>query len=350
MIVIFDTHPVQYRGPLFKRISALCPGGLIVAYGSVCSLRGYFDSEFGKTIAWDVDLMQGYHWIDLSCGTKSRSLCRQSIDIVQLIINRRPDAALFVHFNSLGQRAAYLVCLLLGVPIWLRTETQDQAFDRGPLKAWVRRSIWTIIYRTVARAFYIGELNRKHLLSHGIAAATLSASRYCVADGVRRLPLNEKIGLRNRMRAELGLKEEDLVIGFCGKLIAKKNPLLLLEAFELVRTKCESSCRLVFIGSGELEEHLRHRSEAISAEVKFVGFVNQEALPMHYLAFDVFVLPSKREGETWGLVVNEALQAGCAVAVSSAVGCAEDFGGWERCRVFEDGHFFVIADPPAGFG
>jgi len=28
------------------------------------------------------------------------------------------------------------------------------------------------------------------------------------------------------------------------------------------------------------------------------------------------VLPSRRAGETWGLVVNEALQAGCAVIVS----------------------------------
>ena len=37
-------------------------------------------------------------------------------------------------------------------------------------------------------------------------------------------------------------------------------------------------------------------------------------------------------GETWGLVANEALQAGCSVIVSEAVGCHADFDGLERFR------------------
>jgi glycosyltransferase involved in cell wall biosynthesis len=55
------------------------------------------------------------------------------------------------------------------------------------------------------------------------------------------------------------------------------------------------------------------------------------------------VLPSRREGETWGLVVNEALQAGCAVAVSDAVGCAVEFGQWERVRVVPQGNAEALA-------
>jgi glycosyltransferase involved in cell wall biosynthesis len=58
--------------------------------------------------------------------------------------------------------------------------------------------------------------------------------------------------------------------------------------------------------------------------------VNQTALLDWYLAADVVVLPSRRVGETWGLVANEALQAGCAVVVSEAVGCAADFGNLEH--------------------
>ncbi|NBS14676.1 MAG: glycosyltransferase, partial [Verrucomicrobia bacterium] len=40
-------------------------------------------------------------------------------------------------------------------------------------------------------------------------------------------------------------------------------------------------------------------------------------------ACDLFCLPS-REGETWGLVVNEALLHGLPVVVSEGVGCAPD--------------------------
>ena len=64
------------------------------------------------------------------------------------------------------------------------------------------------------------------------------------------------------------------------------------------------------------------------------GFVNQSQLPPYYLATDIAILPSQQMGETWGLVVNEALQAGNAVCISDAVGCSVEFSGWERVRVF----------------
>jgi glycosyltransferase involved in cell wall biosynthesis len=50
---------------------------------------------------------------------------------------------------------------------------------------------------------------------------------------------------------------------------------------------------------------------------------------------DVMVLPSRRMGETWGLVANEAMQAGCGVIVSDAVGSGADFKFWDRFRIFK---------------
>ena len=51
---------------------------------------------------------------------------------------------------------------------------------------------------------------------------------------------------------------------------------------------------------------------------------------------DILALPSRRMGETWGLVANESMQAGCGVIVSDAVGSGEDFKTWERFRVFKE--------------
>jgi glycosyltransferase involved in cell wall biosynthesis len=65
--------------------------------------------------------------------------------------------------------------------------------------------------------------------------------------------------------------------------------------------------------------------------------VNQSELGANYLAADVLVLPSRRMGETWGLVVNEALHAGCGVIMTDAVGCYREFGSWERVRVISEG-------------
>jgi glycosyltransferase involved in cell wall biosynthesis len=56
---------------------------------------------------------------------------------------------------------------------------------------------------------------------------------------------------------------------------------------------------------------------------RFVGFRNQHQLSRYYHASDALVLPS-RAGETWGLVVNEALLHGLPCVVSQGVGCGPD--------------------------
>ena len=55
----------------------------------------------------------------------------------------------------------------------------------------------------------------------------------------------------------------------------------------------------------------------------FAGFLNQSEISQAYVAADCLVLPSDY-GETWGLVVNEALASGLPCLVSQACGCAED--------------------------
>jgi len=57
--------------------------------------------------------------------------------------------------------------------------------------------------------------------------------------------------------------------------------------------------------------------------VTFAGFLNQSEIPAAYVASDCLVLPSDY-GETWGLVVNEAMACGRPAIVSDRVGCAPD--------------------------
>ena len=82
------------------------------------------------------------------------------------------------------------------------------------------------------------------------------------------------------------------------------------------------------------------REAAGDADVLFLGFRNQTELPRFFDLCDVFVLPSVEE--PWGLVVNEAMNAGRAVVVSDAVGCAEDL-----VRDGRNGCIFPARDVPA---
>jgi len=121
-------------------------------------------------------------------------------------------------------------------------------------------------------------------------------------------------------RLNLGIKKDDFVFLFAAKLTKKKDPELLIKAFlslNLPYTK------LIIIGNGELEVELKQRYQAHAA-VFFIPFQNQSSMPSVYRLANVFILPSKGPGETWGLAVNEAMASGLGVIVSDKCGCATD--------------------------
>jgi glycosyltransferase involved in cell wall biosynthesis len=63
-----------------------------------------------------------------------------------------------------------------------------------------------------------------------------------------------------------------------------------------------------------------------------------------YVASDCLVLPSDN-GETWGLVVNEAMACGLPALVSDQVGCCADLiVPGETGEVFEFGNYNMLAD------
>jgi glycosyltransferase involved in cell wall biosynthesis len=117
---------------------------------------------------------------------------------------------------------------------------------------------------------------------------------------------------------ELSIPLESTVFLFAGKLSAKKGIDLLLQAFEQLDTP---EAHLVVVGSGPLEDYLRRN---LTNRIHFLGFQNQSKMPTVYKLCDVFVIPSRGPGETWGLAVNEAMASGKAVVASARVGCSPD--------------------------
>jgi glycosyltransferase involved in cell wall biosynthesis len=72
-----------------------------------------------------------------------------------------------------------------------------------------------------------------------------------------------------------------------------------------------------------MEEAARDLAARSDARAVFAGFLNQTEISRAYVAADCLVLPSDY-GETWGLVVNEAMVHGLPAIVSDRVGCGPD--------------------------
>jgi glycosyltransferase involved in cell wall biosynthesis len=138
-------------------------------------------------------------------------------------------------------------------------------------------------------------------------------------------------------RKELGISDDKIVFLFAGKFEPKKNPLLLIKTFKLLLQK-RSDIHLIMVGNGILEGQIKketsniqfpipstqHPSTNSTSNITILPFQNQSLMPIVYRLGDVFVLPSKGPGETWGLAINEAMASGRTVIASDKCGGAKD--------------------------
>src|SRR5688572_14452476 len=161
------------------------PGCIHVVYASDCSIRGHNDKEFGKKVMWDEPMLAGYGHTILNCekgeplsswGSLTGNGVRESLDAIN------PDAVLLTGLNYKFDLVAYINAKQKGIPVWLRCETQDQAITRSAVKGVVRSLIYRSAYPMLSRIFYIGELNKRHYLKHGVPDGKLRPARYGTVD------------------------------------------------------------------------------------------------------------------------------------------------------------------------
>lgn len=125
---------------------------------------------------------------------------------------------------------------------------------------------------------------------------------------------------KQTLRSELNLPKDCRIVAFCGYLIERKRPELLIHAVSALPAADRPV--VLMIGRGPLEDSLRQEARRLGVEIVFCGFREGAELARYYLASDFLVLPS--DDDPWGLVVNEAMAAGLPVISSDACGATED--------------------------
>ena len=348
MLVVFQTHPVQYHAPVFRAVQAQHGIPVTAIYGSDFSVAGYRDQEFGASFAWDTDLLSGYTSIFLSRvadgGAASFDEVRTD-ELAAALGNLTPSAALVAGYSPAFHRSAFLAAWRRRLPILFRAEVSPTPQTGSVVKRAVRAAALRTLYARCARVLYIGVRAREHYEAYGVPDAQLVFSPYCVDTAAFRTGEAARASERGAMRASLGIDTDTLVLLQSGKLTPKKRPDLLLEAARTLPSRLGRQVAVVLVGDGELRPALEQTAAALpGVRVHITGFRNQRELSPYYHAADVAVLPSQHS-ETWGLVVNEALAHGLPCVVSSVVGCGPDLvRAGDTGAVFEVGSADALAD------
>ena len=194
----------------------------------------------------------------------------------------------------------------------------------GPVATVAQRLTRPFIHRTVAVSSAVRE---RLIRDEGVAPETIQV----IDNGVDTDVFHP--GDATAARRHLGLAGDGLLIGAVSRLTEVKGIPHLLEAVAALRDT--RPVRLVIVGDGPERERLEMKTQelGLTDAVDYLGV--RRDLPEIFPAFDVFCLPSIREGSPQ--VLLEAMASGCAVVATTAGGIPEVVEDGESGRVVAPG-------------
>ncbi len=318
---VLATHPIQYHAPLYRALAREVD--LKVYFAHQQTAEGQAKAGFGVAFEWDVPLLEGYDYTFLTNEARTPDVSTfggcSTPEIADIIARERFDAFLVTGWYNRSFWQAMRACWRTGTPLFIRGDSQLGTPRRAAL-----RLVKELFYRSFIPRFdaylVVGERAREYYRYYGASAERMYPVPHFVDNAWFRSHAEtvDPAGLRS----ELGVSDDTALLLFVGKFIPKKRPGDVIAAARRLQDRSQD-IHVVLVGSGYLEPALREAADRLGVPVHFAGFKNQSELPYYYAGADLLVLPSDG-GETWGLVVNEAMACGLPAVVSEAVGCAPD--------------------------
>jgi glycosyltransferase involved in cell wall biosynthesis len=199
---------------------------------------------------------------------------------------------------------------ILWTNLWYHPATLFHRVSR-PLTQW--------IYRHADAVVACGIHVERYLIDRGVDRDRIFLSQQAVNNSlfsVQPSP-SEKDALRRELRAEKGK-----IVLYVGRYDRIKGLEYLVEGFA---TLTNINAMLVLVGEGRERSRIASmvHEKGLGEKVIFRNYVPNHQLPLYYAVANVLVLPSitiRDVKEVWGLVINEAMNQGCPVIATSAVG------------------------------
>lgn len=138
---------------------------------------------------------------------------------------------------------------------------------------------------------------------------------YVPGVGLEVAKFQRTLNFESTLRKELSFKKEDFIILSVGELNPNKNHQVIIKALGLIQNP---NMQYIICGQGELLEELTQlaKEHQVSDQVKFLGF--RDDIQNVFLAADLFVFPSFREGLSVALM--EAMASGLPIIASNIRG------------------------------
>ena len=244
-----------------------------------------------------------------------------------------------VHHPFLSGQLALAYCRPLGIPIVFTHHTRYDLYAQVYLPILPDQLGYSFL-----QAYMPAFCRDIHLViapSEGLAAILremgVDSPIEVIPNGVDLAPFRSPTPID---RASLGLRDDDVVLAFVGRLGVEKNMEFLVRAAAGVLA-AHPNVRLLLVGDGPERDNLedRARHSGVGDRIVFTGLVPYTDVPRYLAASDVFVTASRTEVHP--LSVIEALAAGLPVVGINSPGVSD--------TIIDGQNGFVAQDDLAAF-
>lgn len=332
--LIFDTHPIQYRSPLFRKVCGQDATARVYYFGGAFDGNKWWFKERGAIPkqTWELPLTEGFP--NETLPFSGMPILHRYRAIKSLLETQKPRAVLVFGYYLIENWILWFLCRQKGIAVVFLGETFQEDFTR--LRTIVSRPLRRRFLAGLTKIVTIGTRNYRYYRGLGINETVLVPGKYAVNNDFFLMEPSAWLAARTRIRNELGIGPDDFVTLFVGRLFDRKRPKDLFHIHGAIKSPRHHT---VVVGNGPQENFMKELARE-TPRFHLVGFKNQGETREFYCAADVLCVPS--EFETWGLVVNEAFCAGVPAVVSEDCGVAGDL-----VTPGETGFIFAVGDTAA---
>ncbi|HXK21903.1 MAG TPA: glycosyltransferase family 4 protein [Myxococcota bacterium] len=334
-VALLTNTLTPYRLPVYRELGAT-PGWQLRIFLSA-------ESEPHWDVAFRAAFAEGVASLDVervaSLGFERRQLTHRGAGIEQRVSTHVP-------WGTLGALRRFRPDVVVSTELGARSlfAALYTAWHRTPLVLWshharvsaqatggARRRLRRALLARADAVIGMGVQAREVLRDLGVPDARLfdAPNAHDAPAYERALAELDSAVVPHALRGALRARERIALVA--GRLVPIKGVLPLLAAWVRLPESLRERWTLLFVGDGPLAPAVRDAARARPGEIAWLPQRPPGEMPAIHAAADLHVFASL--GDTWGLVVNEALACGVPVLCSRLAGCADDLiesgrNGW----------------------
>jgi glycosyltransferase involved in cell wall biosynthesis len=323
-LAIVSPHPIQYHAPWFRGLAAHPDLDIHVYFCHKATPKEQARAGFGVEFDWDIDLLAGYPHSFLQNVARPAGHGRfggfDTPEIAAIIHEKQFDAVLVNGWNYKSAWQAIWAAWKNEVKVFVRGDSHLH-FDRSRSLEFAKKLAYRRFVPRFGACLAPGTWAREYFEYYGAGKDRIFFVPHIVDLEFMKNEQRRLMPMRAEFRRQWNLPQVGPVFLFVGKFTPTKCPLDFARAVQEA-AKHECGIAGLMVGDGPLRAACEEFVRANHSPISFTGFLNQSQIVQAYACADVLVLPSR--GETWGMVVNEAMACGRPCLVSDRVGSGPD--------------------------